>query len=290
MTNVKSFLASFHIHPLLWLVLAIGVLTGSFTEIIIIFSLVFIHEMGHLLMALFFRWRIKKVMFWPFGGVMETEEYFSRPYKEEFLVVLGGPLQHVWIHFLLQFLLENAVFSPYIIEYAMLYNFHLFFFNLLPIFPLDGGKLVFLLFSYRMPFVKVVNFTILLSVTCIFLGLVVAYMLEWTTFHTLSLACFLLVENRLEWKQRQFVFIRHLMARYYKPSQRVFVLKEITVSGKDTIYEVLKRFYKGYYHKINFQSTNKHIHVINEEQCLKAYFDCKKPYQSVEQVVDIVNT
>ncbi len=290
MTKIKSHLASWHIHPLLWIVLSIGVLTGSFTEMIVIFILIFIHEMGHFFMALFFRWRIKQVMFWPFGGVMETEEYFTRSYKEEFLVVLMGPLQHIWMHFVLLYLLHNDVFSPGLMEYAISYNTALFLFNLLPIYPLDGGKILLLLMSYQFPFQKVIHYTVIISVFFILVGLCITYLFEWMTFHTLCLASFLLVENRLEWKQRQFIFLRHLLARYQNPIDQKSIIKNLKADSTISVYDVMKGFHKGYYHTVHFTSPTKGYIALDEQQCLTAFFEWKKPYESIESVAKLVKT
>ncbi len=262
----------------------IGVITGSFTEMAITFALIIIHELGHIGMALFFRWKINKVMFWPFGGVMETDDYFTRPNKEEFIVVLAGPLQHVWMHFLLLYFLEAGTFSPYFIEYALTYNVTLFLFNLLPIYPLDGGKLVLLLLSYSFPFRKVIPYTVILSVASITIGFSVLYYFHWLTFHTLLLACFLLLENRLEWKQQQYIFLRHLMTRYEKQTKNR-LQQTLKATPSTRVYDIMKSFRKDYYHIIQVDGQEGKFVHLSEEQCLQAYFEWKRPYERIENVI-----
>jgi stage IV sporulation protein FB len=290
MSKINKMISILHIHPLLWGVIFLGVITGSFIELSIIFLLIFTHEMGHLLMALFFRWRIKRVMFWPFGGVMESDEYFSRPYKEEFIVLLAGPFQHIWIHSTLLILLEYGIFPAEIMEYALTYNIALFLFNLLPIYPLDGGKLLFLVLSYPFPFSRVLKLTILFSTIFTIFGLLIIFLNHWLTIHTLSIACFLLIENRLEWKQRQYVFLRHLLARYKNDHTKELIQKPLSVHSATPVYEVLKLFRKGYYHVITFVNKNSESITIDEKQALQAFFEWKKPYEKVESISKIVKT
>lgn len=259
-------------------------------EIVIIFCLIFVHEMGHVGMALFFRWRITNVMFWPFGGVMDTEEYFTRSYKEEFLVVLAGPLQHIWLHLLLIQLSSFEVFPAYIIEYALMYNLQLFLFNLLPIYPLDGGRILLLLISCKVPFKKVLGYTVHLSVICIFVCLAIATVNQWLTFHTLLLAGFLFIENRLEWKRKHYVFIRHLMARYNQPQSSGNREIVLTVSPAATVNAVLQSFYKGRYHRMEVVSGSNRLSFVQEEECLHVFFDRKTPYLEMEKVARIGNT
>ncbi len=78
-------------------------------------------------------------MVWPFGGVMETDDFYNRPSKEEFWVVIAGPLQHIWIYIVL------LVMDGYHVEHVFLdqlwiVNTVILLFNLLPVLPLDGGK------------------------------------------------------------------------------------------------------------------------------------------------------
>ena len=77
--------------------MALAILTAHFIELSIFLFIVFIHELGHALAASFFSWRIKRISLLPFGGVAEMDEHGNRPLKEEAIVTLAGPLQHVWM-------------------------------------------------------------------------------------------------------------------------------------------------------------------------------------------------
>lgn len=59
--------------------LLISVLTGYFIETVTLFGIVFIHEMGHVVAAKSFGWRVKEVQLLPFGGVAVVEEPGAYP-------------------------------------------------------------------------------------------------------------------------------------------------------------------------------------------------------------------
>ncbi len=120
-----------------------ALLTGYFYEVLLLFLIVFLHEIGHAFAALFFRWRIRKIELLPFGGVMETEENGNRPLKEEIMVTLSGPLMHLPLIACSYLLLSASFWSSADHELWIKYNLTLLLFNLLPIWPLDGGKLLF---------------------------------------------------------------------------------------------------------------------------------------------------
>ncbi|MCP8617007.1 M50 family metallopeptidase [Salirhabdus salicampi] len=275
MTNRKRN-SVFHIHPLLFGLFFLAFITGSFMEMIIIFTIVVIHEFGHLSMALFFRWRIRKVMFWPFGGVMETDDYFSRPNREELYVVLAGPVQHIWIHFFLIYSNGFGLLSPDLIQFAVHYNIVLLLFNLIPIYPLDGGKLCFLLFSQFLPFQKAMDWTIIFSVMTVIIGLSLAIMEGWGTLHTVLLAIFLLLENRIEWNRRKFVFIRHLMARQNRTNYEGYKMLKNKLPPHITVYRTLSGLRKGCYHQFVIP-VGERLVTVDEQSCLDAYFNQQQP-------------
>src|SRR5690625_6091677 len=99
-------------------------------------SIVFIHEMGHFFAAVIFKWRIEKVIFWVFGGVMISSDYGVRKIKEDIIVTLAGRLQHVFIFFVLEELLSFQIVTVYVVEMGIVYNKFVFRCSLLPVFTL----------------------------------------------------------------------------------------------------------------------------------------------------------
>ena len=125
--------------------------------ILVIFSCVVLHELGHALMARRFGITTKKITLLPIGGVASLEKMPEEPYQE-FLVALAGPMVNVVIAFLLYFLgpvqhvielplmkmleeLNQLSFSNFIF-YIFLANAGLVLFNLIPAFPMDGGRVL----------------------------------------------------------------------------------------------------------------------------------------------------
>lgn len=139
-------------------------MTAHFVHILMLFLILFVHEMGHAAAAHYYRWRIKAISILPFGGAMETEEHGNRPLKEDLIVTLAGPIQHLWL--LLLALLSNKMgLVPDDLFRIFLYlNIGVLFFNLLPIWPLDGGKLLLLSLSKRKSYMKSQEWTLQLSV------------------------------------------------------------------------------------------------------------------------------
>lgn len=244
-------------------------LSGYFKEVVMVFGIVFIHEMGHSIAAHHYKWRIRKIELLPFGGVAEVEEYGNRPLKEEFVVLISGPLQHVWLIGLSFFLVQFEWWSEVDHLIFIQHNLMISLFNLLPIWPLDGGKLLYLLFSLKMPFQKAhivaLKWSLLLL---IFFTITSVYMLP---FH-LNLwivIIFLLFSHYFEWKQHHYVFMRFLMDRYYKPLNKD-KLEVLRVPSDIPVKEVIKKFKRGVKHSIVINGAQKEL---AEKEVLTAFFE-----------------
>src|SRR5699024_12020095 len=93
--TTSRILPPIHIHPILIIFIIISFVTGTFLQLFIILSIVLFHELGHYGAAKFFKWRIKGIMLWIFGGVMDTDEHGNKPFHEDIIVTIAGPLQHL---------------------------------------------------------------------------------------------------------------------------------------------------------------------------------------------------
>lgn len=281
---VRKILPPIHIHPVLILFIAISLMTGTFTEMTIIFLIVFIHEMGHYAMARYFGWRIRRVMLWVFGGVMETEEHGNRPIREEMLVTFAGPLQHLFIYAVLFTSLHFGWMPQAIFEKALSYNTIILLFNILPIWPLDGGKFLFLYLSLVYPFKQALNIIFIFSlVLCVIFG--VGYLLFYSFTLTFTLLMiFLFLENRLEWKRRMYVFMRFLMERY-RGKHSIQKVEPLYLTGSLTLMEVFSHFKREKRHTVIIHDK-KNRKRIDETDCLHAYFHHKQYAGRVSEIFD----
>lgn len=127
--------------------------------VVLIFVSVLIHELGHCAMAVQFKNRVLDITLWPFGGVARIEQMPSEP-KSEILISLAGPAMTLAIVVALlppvllvgvlggaSRLLPDAAFFDRItpldlLIYLAAMNVFLLVFNLLPAFPMDGGRVL----------------------------------------------------------------------------------------------------------------------------------------------------
>ncbi|MGM7702178.1 M50 family metallopeptidase [Pseudalkalibacillus sp. Hm43] len=257
------------INPLLWIVAIVSVMTGHFREFLILFIVIFIHELGHAMTALFFKWRLVKVEMLPFGGVAEMDEYGNRPYREELSVILAGPLQHVWMIVGSLFLMQFGIGDPFILNLFVSINWMILLFNLLPIWPLDGGKLLFLCLTVLFPYKKAKSHMLILSSVLLLTFFSGCMLLFPFHMNLLIVSSFLLYAHYVEWKHQPYVYVRFLLERLnaiQKPTKK----KVLTVDPTETVGSVLSTLYKGYEHEVHIKSDPPY--VCKEKELLTAYF------------------
>ncbi len=115
---------------------------------LLLFACVLVHELGHALVARRFGLRVARVTLFVFGGVAELTDSPRRP-RVECLVAVAGPLISLGIagacFALLPVLARRTsaeLATAAVVHYLGTINVVLVVFNLLPGFPLDGGRIL----------------------------------------------------------------------------------------------------------------------------------------------------
>ncbi|TKC20192.1 stage IV sporulation protein FB [Robertmurraya kyonggiensis] len=261
-----------YIHPLLWVVVAIAVVTAHFIELSLLLLIIFFHEMGHAVAASFFSWRVKRISFLPFGGVAEIDEHGNRPLKEEAIVTLAGPIQHLWLLVVAFLLYQFNLISDFIYTNFVQFNLMILIFNLLPIWPLDGGKFVFLWLSLKESFPKAFRLTLHISIFALTIFVLMILLIEPINLNVWIIVAFIIFTLHYEWKQSRYVFIRFLMERYYGKTSEFRKLKPIVVEEDALVMDVLEQFQRGYKHPIVIEKDGKETGLLDENELLHAYF------------------
>ena len=130
--------------------------------ILCVFLTVFMHELGHALTAKKFGIKTKDITLLPIGGVAQLERLPEKP-SEELMVAFAGPMVNIVLALITSLFislpntseemvaqLENGVNANNFFLNFYLVNIILAFFNLIPAFPMDGGRVLRALLSYKL--------------------------------------------------------------------------------------------------------------------------------------------
>lgn len=246
---IKFLLVHTTVHPLFWLILAAGLITGHLWEALIAFFIVLIHEWGHAAAAYLFGWKIIKIELLPFGGVAQIDEDVDHPFWQECLVILAGPLQHLLLPILSLSFSALPFWGAAEQHIFISQNAAILLFNLLPIWPLDGGRLLHLIlqrcYPFRAAYKKVLSFSfVALCLLSVFVFFLFPYSLNlWVVLSFLGLSLY---------KERRAIavhFLRFLLAMAHKKRQ-FSIVRHVTVQPETPLSEVFATFYRQSSHRV----------------------------------------
>lgn len=133
---------------------------ASVALLLLIFTCVVLHELGHALAARRYGIRTRDIVLLPIGGVARLERMPERP-GQEVVVAIAGPMVNVAIASVLAGVLF-ALGEPLLLQGVrggllqtlLAVNILMILFNLIPAFPMDGGRVLRALLAMRLPYLR----------------------------------------------------------------------------------------------------------------------------------------
>lgn len=142
---------------------SISAVLNGVVFILLLFLFVLLHEFGHALAARKYGIATRDITLLPIGGLARLERMPKEP-KQEFWVALAGPLVNFVLAILLfgWLLLTNGlggivnttVTEGSLIQRLAIVNLTLLLFNLIPAFPMDGGRVLRAFLAMRMEYTQ----------------------------------------------------------------------------------------------------------------------------------------
>lgn len=239
--------------------MALGlVLTGHFSNLIIFTSLILIHELGHVITSMLFKYKIKKITIYPYGGITKLDTLINTNIEKDLFVSISGIIMQSIYFYILFLLYNNGIIREYIYHLFFIYHKSMFLFNMLPILPLDGSKIINLILSKYLNLNLANNLTVFISFTALIV-LMVSNVFE-NNYSMLMVVGILLQNIWNYYKNIEYLYNRFTLERYL---YNIRYKKLKVISDKNKMYKN-----KSHLFKINDI-------LIEEKEYLKLFFDKK---------------
>lgn len=188
------------IHPTFLLLFVWFVIVGAIAQFLILFVVVLFHELGHFIVAKKLGYKLSSFYLAPYGVALNYKDGKFLPYDET-KIALAGPITNLGLSFLFVGLWWLFP-SLYSFTYDMAaFSLFLAIFNLLPAYPLDGGRVFVSALSEKLGRKKALKISIILNlIFCIifFCGFVVTCFVNYNP--TLALMVVFLLGGIMESK------------------------------------------------------------------------------------------
>ncbi len=244
------------------------------------FIIVIIHELGHVAAAREVGWDVTEIQLLPFGGVAIMNENGTTGPLEEVIIALAGPFMNILMIGASLIFEWGGIWTEEWSGFFMQSNMMIALFNLLPVWPLDGGRILQALLTARFPYRQAVLTSISIS---FFMALfMLGIGLKWFHPNLIAVSLYLSFVNGQAYRRFPFQFIRFLMERQRRTPDKTRV-EPISISSVQTIWEAVHMMQKGKYHL--FFVRGKQGGVLTEEDLLDACLFGRNPHDGIGRLL-----
>lgn len=262
------------VHPLFFIMLVFLCIGGAHTLVLAFFAVLLLHEAAHCLCALYLHIPIAQIELTPFGGSMEIHQVDALPPGKAFLLSCAGPLCNTFfIAVSLLIVWRYALFNDVLI-YFIQCNLFMLLLNLLPVLPLDGGRMLLALLTKWFDRTRILRILLtfgrLLSVFLIVAGFVFMH------FSLVTLGCYLLYTAAIEERTGASRYLAAFISRRIRfEKQKTLPVQSLCVSSALPVFMLIPHLHPGAYHVIEVlqEDTLMHLGQIRDDVLLSAILD-----------------
>ena len=204
---MKNILNKIEIKSITYYFLILCFLCGMIKNVLILFLIVIIHELGHIIVIKILKYKIENITIYPFGGITNINKLINSSITKDLFIAVSGV---IFQYILIKILITIIPFSYHTLNLINTYNKTIIIFNLLPIVPLDGSKIVFDILSYFFSYKKSYFFTLIVSIIflIIFMNYNVIYSLN--NYLIISVLVYYIIKY---YKDFKYIFNKFLLER-----------------------------------------------------------------------------
>ena len=277
------------IHPLFIAYIILLVIMGQASSVLVYFLCVAPHEIAHAYVAKRLGYKLQKFSLMPYGVCLNynTNCFYN---NDEILIAIAGPIANISLA-----ILTTALWWIFPTTYALTHQFCfanlvIFMFNILPCYPLDGGRVLVGFLNQKMSRKKSIKIALLFNIATSLLfvfAFILGIFYGKLNFNLIIIALFLFAGIIDPQNMSKYEYIK-----YKKNPQslknKALKVKSICISAKMPIYKLLPKLSKNKYNVVYVLMKNTSVKIINEntiEQILQKHL----PTSTFEQIFALYN-
>ena len=181
-------------------------LVWSVLLLLAFFTCVVLHELGHSLAARHFGVGVRRILLLPIGGMAEFDTIPRQPAQELLITAAGPAVNFAIVAILLPFVSFSKSWPPEaypsslgdFAQYIVFANIVMGCFNLVPAFPMDGGRILRALLATQMPYLRATFWAATIGKIVALMGIVVGIWIQW--YLMAALFGFILLVGEVEYR------------------------------------------------------------------------------------------
>lgn len=223
-------------------------------KLIFVIIIILIHEISHSMIATYYGIKINEIEIFPFGAVAKTENLFElNPYKE-IVIAIVGPISNfimLFISIVIEFHMNTQAEWMYFFIFS---NLTIGLFNMLPILPLDGGRILRAYINTKTDFKKATQIVIRISKLIVIFMFFYGIYLSIQSFEKIyisGIAVFLYFKTNKEKEMIGYTFIYQIVVKKKQLLENgIMDAKYLTALEEVELKKVFKEFSSSKYHFI----------------------------------------
>lgn len=260
---------SIKFHPLFILLAFVLIYFGWLEQFVVYFVVLCLHEYAHYFVAKKLGYTLNKVVFMPYGAGLGGKTQIINP-KHEIVIALAGPVLN-----LILVVLCVAVWWAFPITYAytqmfVLSNLALAIFNLVPVFPLDGGRVLICVFLHKEK--RIIAYKIMKILGFVF-SFIFAVLFVVSVFYGVNLTFFfvsIFLFTSCFGNDANIYFERTYVENFSKEVTKPMQIKSYAINKNTPIYKIIKHINSSNFTLFYLlDDNNKVVKVVTEAEVIK---------------------
>ena len=271
----------FKLHPMFLITGLIFILLGQGYYFFVYFFVVVLHEFAHGFVAEKLGYGLNKIYLLPFGAMLDINQNFLSQ-KDEMKVAIAGPMFNFILAFLILGLWWLFPETYYYTHFFVFCNLITGLINLLPCYPMDGGRIIVSIMSEKIDRKKALNicyiFNYIFSILFIILFFVNLKNEINISYGLMAIFIFLgTINNKFSGN--------YSMIKFCNKNKSIYEVKNLFVKGDTPLFKVLKSFNSKKFNIVYVQLNNGQIKMITEN-LIQKYLESYPSYTKIEEILN----